>query len=253
MYPREESVSYLAHRVLATNPKPHYMSVAKHDAPCVLCGRQIRAGEPVQPWGDNGTFMNWSAMALPVESHDWDDACEDCAALQGREAMQRYNKSVICEQGLFPFLRLNDQAYWLIHPPEPPFAIALATTSNQQHIWWRGTVNHSRDVFVVQHGERARWINHDRVVTTARQVRQAWEANDKKMPFRTDLKSNEPYAFEITAKGKGGAQYIWPDPSLPERLAAMRPDDFWAVMVITLSKGYRELGEDLEQPEPIER
>lgn len=252
MYPREQSVSYLAHRVLNTDPKPQYMGVAKQDAACVLCGRWIRAGEPVMPWGDNGSFMNWSAMALPVERHDWDDACEDCAALQGRDAMQRHNKALICEQGLYRFMSLNEQAYWLIHPPAPPFAIALSTTSNQQHIWWRGIINQSRDVFAIQHGERTRWIDRQRIVATARAVIQAWEANANTMPFRTDLKSDQPDAFQITRKTKG-KDYAWPDPNLPERLGAMRPDDLWAVMTITLSKRYREVGEAIEKPDRIER
>lgn len=217
---------------------------AQCDTSCVWCGTAIAAGTSARQWFDNGTFMDWSGMAIGHESPgQW--LCGDCGALWSRPAMQRYTKAVACEEGLFPFRTLDEQAWFLAHPPAPPFLMVVSTTSNQQHIWWRAQVAQSRDVFPLTLGARQLWINRVALEGLPELVA-AFRAGNagRRMPFVTDLKDTDPNFGQI-ATPKPGKRFDWPD-GLYQRLTALRYDDLWALTRLCLAK-------NPAKPEPIER
>jgi len=228
MYPREESPSFQVRRALALDP------ISDREQPvddnCVWCGRQVSAGEPSNRFYDNGTFMDWHSLSITNERQS-ETLCQDCRPLWSRIGQQKTTKAVISPAGVYPVKTLNAQAHFLMEPPEPPFLFALATTTNQMHIWWRTPVNHSRSVFAVQHGPRLIWCRRDRVLPLRDAVLEFRRRNKTAMPFYGGLSPMVPKAGVLNNK----PNMDWPD-GLRPALENLSPDDLWYLHRVCVAK-----------------
>lgn len=207
-------------------------AVTDQDETCSLCGVHLPEGTPCAPWYDNGTFMDWSAIASNGRF-----ICLPCRALWSRIGMQKLTKAVVTQDGAWPIGRFAALSWFLLNPPEPPFAFGYAPTSNQYHLWWRALLNWSKDDFCVQHGANRLWIHHQNVLDGIEDVRAFREANgieNKRLPFDIDFDHPEQSTGAF-AHPPAGTTWVWPS-GLRERLARLSCGDRWAVGVCSILK-----------------
>lgn len=117
------------------------------DGRCAMCGQTHVAGELVQPFKPGATFTDLSALACATSRV----VCRACIAVWTLDFTQRYAKSVVCAEGVFPAAKNDHIAYWLLNPPPPPFLFYLSD-QKQQHLVWRAPVNLSTELYQVRFG-----------------------------------------------------------------------------------------------------
>ncbi|RQZ31660.1 hypothetical protein DIE14_01745 [Burkholderia sp. Bp9017] len=113
-----------------------------------MCGHIYLAGEPVMPFEPDASFTDYGALRSGASRV----ICGWCAATWNLDFTQRYTKSVICDEGVFPAASNEHIAYWLLNPPEGQW-LFLQSDQKRQHVVWRTPVNVSREVFTVRYGE----------------------------------------------------------------------------------------------------
>lgn len=122
---------------------------ASHDGHCAMCGVDYHQGDWVEPFDPGTTFTDFTALAYPQATH----VCGACKALWRREFMQTYSKVVVSSEGMHTFASNDNQAYWLLEPPEPPF-LMLISDQQLMHIVWKTPVSMSKDLYFVRLGEK---------------------------------------------------------------------------------------------------
>lgn len=153
--------------VTAAGLKPVGTTRAASPCRCAMCGTEIQAGELLDAFMPGDAFTDTPALAAPTSTV----VCGDCKAVWRKEFMQKYSKSVICAEGVFPFAKMENQAYWLLNPPATPY-IVIVSDQQQQHLVWRAPVNTSQDLMRIRFGGA--------VLAIRRQVlRQALEASSR--------------------------------------------------------------------------
>lgn len=234
MYPREASPSYLVRTAIGLPVKGD--AEASIDSACVMCGRQIEQGELCQRWFDNGSFMDWAALSVSVKHTG--HVCQDCQALREREGMQKYTRHVACAEGLFPVAKFDHRAYFLLHPPEPPFVFGISTTKNCAHLWWRASVSYSQDVFTVQLLKRQLTIRRrllDGLPEAVDEFRKLnYEKPGRQLPFVFDSECKDPMmGAPKDAMTRTAAQ--WPG-DLRQRLQSLGLGEIWALGIICIAQ-----------------
>lgn len=133
--------------VLASGIQPAGSRKSKNECRCAMCGTTIFAGDLIDDFAPGDAFTDYPALAAKSS----DVICADCKAIWRQEFLQKYSKSVICDEGVFPFAKMENQAYWLLNPPQSPF-IMILSDQQQQHLIWRAPVNLSRDLYQIRFG-----------------------------------------------------------------------------------------------------
>lgn len=141
---RSSSQVYLAAAKLA----PIGSDVVAADTHCTMCAAPIAAGElanKVVPSTFGDAFNNKLDLRAISGTH----VCGACQALWSKDWLQKYSKSYACSEGVFKLASNEDQAAFLLNPPEAPF-VAILSTRQQQHMIWRTPVSLSRELFYVR-------------------------------------------------------------------------------------------------------
>jgi CRISPR type IV-associated protein Csf1 len=133
----------------ATGIPPLGTRKAKEAYRCAMCGIEIHPGDMIDDFLPGEAFTDHPSLA-DQGSHV---ICGACKAIWNKDFTQKYSKTVISREGIFPFAKMEHQAYWLMEPPEPPF-IMIQSDQQQQHLIWRAPVNLSREVFAIRYGNR---------------------------------------------------------------------------------------------------
>lgn len=133
--------------VLAAGIKGVGTRQAKEACRCAMCGTTIQQGELLDDFSPGDSFTDYPSLACPTSKV----ICGDCKAVWRKEFMQKYSKAVITAEGIFPFAKMENQAYWLLNPPSTPFLI-IVSDQQQQHLVWRAPVNRSRDIYQIRYG-----------------------------------------------------------------------------------------------------
>ncbi len=120
---------------------------ATEDGNCAMCGQSHRKGQLVQPFRPAASFSDLSSLAYKGSK----TVCQACIAIWTLDFTQRYAKSVVCSEGLFPAASNDHIAHWLFNPAHPPFLFYLSD-QKQQHLAWRAPVNLNRKIFFVRYG-----------------------------------------------------------------------------------------------------
>lgn len=132
------------------DPKPSVRIIqASEDCRCSFCGRAVPTGEVglQNPLKTVGLFMDDFALARPGEK--W--ACCWCAPLLKAAPMRALMNSVVCAEGVFPISKVENRKYFLLNPPEPPWAI-LVSAAKLEHLVWRAIPTIDNRFVQVLHG-----------------------------------------------------------------------------------------------------
>ena len=133
--------------VTAAGIRPVGSQRAKKECRCAMCGTEIKVGELLDDFVTGAGFTDYPALACKPSKV----ICGDCKAVWRKEFMQKYSKAVISEEGIFPFAKMENQAYWLLNPPKTPF-IMMVSDQQQQHLVWRCPVNYSSEIYQLRFG-----------------------------------------------------------------------------------------------------
>lgn len=141
---RSSSQIYLAAAKLA----PTGSDLVDTDTHCTMCATPILAGELANKvvrstFGD--TFNNKLDLRAISGTH----VCGACQTLWSKDWLQKYSKSYACPEGVFKLASNDDQAAFLLNPPQAPF-VAILSTRQQQHMIWRTPVSLSPELFFVR-------------------------------------------------------------------------------------------------------
>ncbi|WP_420213418.1 type IV CRISPR-associated protein Csf1 (plasmid) [Burkholderia aenigmatica] len=127
---------------------PIESAAARTPGCCAMCGHGHAIGDPVAPFEPDASFTDYGALRAPASRV----ICGWCAVTWSADFTQRYTKSVICSEGVFPAASNEHIAYWLLNPPAGQW-IFMQSDQKRQHLVWRMPVNTSREVFTVRYGE----------------------------------------------------------------------------------------------------
>lgn len=136
MIPAELSPTALLLTEMGDTPRAPL--TAANDTDCAMCGMHLPAGSAVAAFRPGSTFNDHNRLADPGSAH----LCGWCNAAWSRQYMQKTMRAIaIRGQGVFDIGKNLSLAYWLFHPPQADWVAGVATTTNQQHLWWGATVN----------------------------------------------------------------------------------------------------------------
>ncbi|MYM92617.1 type IV CRISPR-associated protein Csf1 [Duganella vulcania] len=152
---------------------------------CALCGYAHGAGDVVSPFSPGDTFTDYTSMRGKGSK----TVCGWCMATWGPDFTQRYTKSVITRDGVFPAASNDHIAWWLLNPPKGSWVFMLSD-QKRQHLIWRAPVNTSDQVYQVRFGELVLTVRRamlEKGADAARRLAQAASAGRKgaalKSPF----------------------------------------------------------------------
>lgn len=133
----------------AAGVEPVKAGVASEPGRCCMCGFPHEVGEFILPWEPTDSFTDYGNLLAPNAQQ----ICGWCAALWTQDFTQKYLRSMVCEQGVFPCASNDHIAYWLLNPPEPPYVLFMGD-QKRQHVVWRTPVSLSKELILMRFGER---------------------------------------------------------------------------------------------------
>lgn len=148
------SASHLARRALGLDP----VGFAHESDPtrCALCRQPINPGDLAGPVEFSAAFTDWASVG------DTGRACGDCNATTPQPILRNLQRVVITANGLYPIGTDDNRAWFLLTPPEPPFAAVVSTRSATAafHLHWKAPVTIDRQFISVQVDDQALHIRH---------------------------------------------------------------------------------------------
>ena len=217
-------------RALGIKPSGH---VWEGDEPlyCGLEGRLLNPGERVAPFKPGANFMDDAALSArsPVVS-GW------VASLLGRNTMSKIQRAVITPDGVFPTAKKIHRAYFLMHPPEPPFAWVISEAT-MQHLIWKASLNLSNRQYRIQLGNRVLLIRQSFLDETIERARES----EVRLWLDTDWEIRSPHFGRINPKA---------DPEISRFLGNLSIGEVWAAGIV-LSATREDAKEQPVKPDPI--
>ena len=125
---------------------------------CAMCSRPILPGDLAQALKPSKSFTDW--LNLTPSRHQ----CGWCAVTTQQSNMRPLQRAVITRDGVYPIGKDDHRAWFLLTPPEPPYAVVVSTgaPTSAFHLHWRTPITLSNDYVVVK--------LHDTVSTIRRPV-----------------------------------------------------------------------------------
>lgn len=132
----------------AAKVAPITRSIVEADSYCVMCSMPLVAGSAANPITKQ-TFDQAFNNRLDLRALSGRYVCGECEALWSKDWLQKYSRTFATSDKVYKFASNDQQAAFLLNPPEPPFA-AIFSTRQQQHMIWRTPVSLSRELYTVR-------------------------------------------------------------------------------------------------------
>lgn len=206
-------------------------SVWSGDQPltCALEGRMIYPGDQAAPFDPSANFMSDAQLGVrsPVVS-GW------VKPLLKLNVMSKVQRAVVTRDAVYPAAKREHRAWFLLNPPNPPFAWVVSD-SKMQHLIWRAPLNWRIAQYRVQFGARLLLIRHERLMTEFTR----W-SKEENVPWRfTD--------WELRNLNHGVVNYDLPQQQKAS-LATLTIGESWALSILLdVSQGKQEP----QCPDPI--
>lgn len=133
---------------LAANVTPEAHGVVDTDSHCAMCAAPLPAGtaaNPITKHTFDSAFNNRPDLRATTGRY----VCGHCQALWTKDWMQKYSKTFATTDNVYKFASNDQQAAFLLNPPQPPFC-AIFSTKQQQHMIWRTPLSLSREMYTVR-------------------------------------------------------------------------------------------------------
>lgn len=228
---------------------------AEHDSHCGVCGGTIAAGSACDDMVLTKSFTNQNDLADLASPY----RCVGCASIMADNRFQMQLSSVvITPKAIYPFAKKIDRGFFLINPPEPPFAMVVGV-SKQQHVVWRSPLNLNSRRFQIQLGDDRVAIRHSHLmeaVSAAKSI-QACDISAAITAItgrKTKIKENtSPFTFS-DMKSARSRQNEWAWWALLLRKEGKHDAEFKALDELTSDEAWALdfcLADDIKKPEPI--
>lgn len=224
---------------------------ADHDSHCGICGGAIKAGDACDEMVLTKTFTNQNDLADMSAPY----RCVGCASIMadGRFQMQ-LSSVVITPQAIYPFAKKVDRGFFLINPPEPPFAMVIGV-SKQQHVVWRSPINLNNRRFQIQLGDDRVAIRHSRLMDAVNAVKSIHACDISEIIGKKNkVKENaSPFTFS-DMKSARSRQNEWAWWALLLRQEGKHDAEFKVLDELTADEAWALdfcLADDIKKPEPI--
>lgn len=149
------SPSMLALQASGLPPISEYL--LEHDALCVMCGIEMKAGDRATKWKPKATFTNYRDLAQPQSTQQ----CEHCAGADRSEFKQTWaTGAVLNSEGVHKANTINTLAYLFLNPPKTPF-LMIRSDQMQQHMVWRTPVTYDANLYRIRLGEKVFTIRRE--------------------------------------------------------------------------------------------
>ncbi|WP_347364487.1 type IV CRISPR-associated protein Csf1 [Vibrio vulnificus] len=224
---------------------------ADHDSHCGICGGAIKAGDACDDMVLTKTFTNQNDLADMSAPY----RCVGCASVMadGRFQMQ-LSSVVITPQAIYPFAKKVDRGFFLINPPEPPFAMVIGV-SKQQHVIWRSPINLNNRRFQIQLGDDRVAIRHSFLMEAVSAVKSIHACDiAATIGNKTKIKENaSPFTFSDMKSACSG-QNEWVTWAKLLRENGIHKEEFNALDELTSDEAWALdfcLSDEIKKPEPI--
>jgi CRISPR type IV-associated protein Csf1 len=207
------------------------------DERCALTGTVVPAGTAyLVPWKAGSPFRD----QYDIVERRSGFITQATAAIMPKPFMQKYSKSVICRDGWYGFSSTEDVAWFLLHPPEPPFAMFFGI-AQMEHMIWRTPLSLSRDLFFVRLGQRNLRVNRPRVLDVVERSGACvaavndWLEGEGRKPIKQPFMSiarelNSVGSGQITGSVRDAADAgIEEAKAFVERFSELSSGDLWAL------------------------
>lgn len=140
--------------IQAANLSPASGIPIEEPSVCACCGKPLNPDNEYIQWDIPPSFLD-----IPMLKKNTGHLCPACSTvLQSDFTMKmKLSKTVITNDGVYAATSNNDRAYWLLHPPQPPF-LFIASSAKKQHLVWKSPVNLDRDRYFIQFGNKQFFI-----------------------------------------------------------------------------------------------
>ncbi len=145
--------------IKSINLQPEGTEQAKDSGHCVMCGGEFKVGDLVSKFSPAKSFTEFGDLKNPAGTH----ICGACKATWRKEFMQTYTKSVVSNEGVFPFFSNEAVTYWLLNPPQTPFLMFIST-QQLGHIVWKAPVNYSRKVYFIRYNDKVLKVRREHLL-----------------------------------------------------------------------------------------
>jgi CRISPR type IV-associated protein Csf1 len=216
---------------------------------CVCCGAPYEKGDIVSPFKPSSSFMD--ARALHHQHGVAPFICGACAPFFQKKTMLKVQKALITREAAWPIVRGENRAWFILHPPEPPFAI-IFSDAKLQHLLWRTPLTLDVDHWNIQMGARTLTMRRQVVLAAGRAcqaIADAYLAAEKKQ-IRSPFLSLDPKLDDLNtgrlnprllkfALEKGFSQEI-------KLLQSLTAGDLWGLSCLVFKGGIAELPAPLD-------
>jgi len=132
----------------AAKLEPEAYGAVSEDSHCVMCGTFLQAQTAATPVSKK-TFDQAFNNRLDLRAMTGKYICGECETLWTKDWLQKYSKTFATADNVYKFASNDQQAAFLLNPPEPPFC-AIFSNKQQQHMIWRTPVSLSRELYTVR-------------------------------------------------------------------------------------------------------
>ena len=183
---------------------PEKGSPARQAGTCVCCAARYEIGELVSPLEVSHTFTDGRRLRHTPNAKPF--SCVNCSPFFRKPAMQKLQKVIITQSGAFPISQGANRAWFLLHPPKPPFTV-LFSNAKQQHLVWSAPITLDQDHWLVQLGPRTLSVRRQHAFATLA----ACERISAKYLAVTGKQLKSPYSTLDPELGTIGTGAIRPD------------------------------------------
>jgi len=200
-----ESPSHLA--VAGLGLKPEGTMPCPENEICAVCGAPIAAGEICDEMVLPPSFTNHSSLAYMNNKY----RCGACTAVMTRGDFQMgLATAIFSEDGYYSIMKGENRAWFLLNPPEPPFAVCVQN-ARMQHIVWRAPVSLSKEVILIRVGEqvvriRRKYLMDAREVAILLNEKRA-ESEQKRGGRPTAAKLESPFVNDWKFQSASGGNW----------------------------------------------
>ena len=141
----------------------------EEEAPCVMCGVSMQAGDSAAAWNPKDSFTNYTQLQAPHSSH----VCPDCAGAWRSEFTQGWATGALFNaDGVHKANSVETMAHVLLNPIKTPL-LWVKGDQKQQHLVWRTPVTTDANLMRVRLGEKVVAIRRLTVLHALTLVREA--------------------------------------------------------------------------------
>lgn len=130
----------------ALNLEPQGTPHSGQDTCCAMCACSIRVGELSAKLRPSQTFTDWANLTPSEHLCGW------CSVSTEQVNMRPLQRAVITRDGVYPISTDDHRAWFLLTPPEPPYAVVISNRSvmGTFHLHWRTPVTLDNNLILVR-------------------------------------------------------------------------------------------------------